>query len=546
MGLLRAFHTVRHLKPVQVAHRLGRGFRSVPKLAELSPELYSLRAGEPQPRAAAPGSVDGAAFRFLGRRIPFSGSDRWHPPGVSPLWLYKLHYFQFLGEVEPARGLELIDDWIASNPAPAGVGWQPYPLSMRIREWIEWALAHPRLDPAAARRIVASLVHQTAALAAQLEFEHLANHLLENAISLCWAGASLSGPRSEGWLARGGDILRAELATQVLADGAHDERSPMYQAWIAEALLRLAAVARRNPTPLAAEVGAAGERAGRLLLGSLGLLTHPDGDYALVNDTALDEAPSHAALARRFAGSVPDARAGDGGWDLAAAGYMGWRDRAGGYLIFDAGDIAPDHNTAHAHADTLSFELSHRGDRVITDTGVFTYSRGPLRDHDRSTAAHNTLEIDGRNQSEVWAAHRCGRRARVVERSLDSRPGGVSLAAAYRGPGGPFSPVGHRRALSLGPDAVELVDSVTAAGRHEGVLRLHLAPGIEAQRQAGSIRLASAAGTPIARIVADGLDWEIDASPYHPRFGQEIERLCLRARLGFRDRLTARWKIVLA
>lgn len=518
----------------------------MPTLAELSPELYRLRAGEPQPRAAAQGSVDGSSFRFLNRRIAFSGPDRWRPPDASPLWLYKLHYFQFLGEIEPARGRELIEDWIASNPAPAGVGWQPYPLSMRIREWIEWAVAHPGLDPPAARRIVASLVHQTAALAAQLEFEHLANHLLENAISLCWAGASLAGPRSDRWLARGFDILRAELATQLLPDGAHDERSPMYQAWIAEALLRLAAVARRNPAPLAGEVGAAAGRAGHLLLGTLGPLTHPDGDYALVNDTALGEAPSWAELARRFAGPGPELQPRAGGWDLAAAGYMGWRGPAGGYLIFDAGDIAPDHNTAHAHADTLSLELSHRGGRVITDTGVYTYSRGAVRAHDRGTAAHNTIEIDGRDQSEVWAAHRCGRRARIVDRSLEPQPDGVAMAAAYRGPGGLFSRIEHRRQLGVGSGAVELVDTVSAAGRHEGVLRLHLAPGIEARRQAGSIDLAGGAGAPLARIVADGFDWEIDASPYHPRFGQEIERLCLRARLRFRDRLAVRWKIVLA
>src|SRR5207247_7691896 len=113
---------------------------------------------------------------------------------------------------------------------------------------------------------------------------------------------------------------------------------------------------------------------------------------------------SAANLARRFNRIVHRALV-DSLWTLPAAGYFGYRNNLdSGYLVFDAGAIGPDHQPAHGHADTLSFELSHRGRRIVTDTGVFTYAPGEQRRYDRSTAAHNTVEIDRRDQSELWGA----------------------------------------------------------------------------------------------------------------------------------------------
>ena len=50
---------------------------------------------------------------------------------------------------------------------------------------------------------------------------------------------------------------------------------------------------------------------------------------------------------------------------------------------------------------------------LLVDTGTSTYAPGPVRDYERSTAAHNTVEVDGANSTEVWGAFRAARRARV-------------------------------------------------------------------------------------------------------------------------------------
>ena len=79
-------------------------------------------------------------------------------------------------------------------------------------------------------------------------------------------------------------------------------------------------------------------------------------------------------------------------------------------LIFDCGPLGPDYQPGHGHCDVLSYELSLHGQRVVVDTGVSTYEPCAERLYERSTAAHNTLRVDGEEQAEVWASFRVGRR----------------------------------------------------------------------------------------------------------------------------------------
>jgi hypothetical protein len=92
---------------------------------------------------------------------------------------------------------------MAANTAPRSTAWEPYPISLRVREWIEWLLAHPNAPDAFKQAMVRSITQQTEALSRQLEFHLMGNHLLENAITLCWAGLSFGGARAENWSVHG-------------------------------------------------------------------------------------------------------------------------------------------------------------------------------------------------------------------------------------------------------------------------------------------------------------------------------------------------------
>ena len=114
---------------------------------------------------------------------------------------------------------------------------------------------------------------------------------------------------------------------------------------------------------------------------------------------------------------------------------------------------------------------------LLVDTGTSTYAPGPVRSYERSTAAHNTLEVDGADSTEVWGAFRAARRARVTDLATCVAHGGVlTIEAAHDGyrrlPGRPV----HRRRWLLTEAGLRVEDYVTGRGEHALVLRWHLAP----------------------------------------------------------------------
>ena len=228
--LLRYLYTLRYLQPRQVAarlwfrlHRPRPDLRAAPPVRALA-GLYQAPI-EPQPTLVAPW-----VFRFLHTERRCLHVDDWQPADVDRLWTYNLHYFDDLNaEVAASRRgwhHDLLERWVAENPPGQGAGWEPYPLSRRIVNWIKWELRGSEL-PAACR---SSLAVQARWLLGRLEYHLLGNHLCANAKALVYAGLFFAGREAEGWYSRGMRILERELRDQVLADGGHFERSTMYHA----------------------------------------------------------------------------------------------------------------------------------------------------------------------------------------------------------------------------------------------------------------------------------------------------------------------------
>jgi hypothetical protein len=68
--------------------------------------------------------------------------------------------------------------------------------------------------------------------------------------------------------------------------------------------------------------------------------------------------------------------------------------------VLDTGPLGFPPLSAHGHADALSFWLSYGGQEFLIDPGTFTYySSDEWRSYFRGTAAHNTIRIDGHDQS---------------------------------------------------------------------------------------------------------------------------------------------------
>lgn len=536
-ALARLWRTLRPLRGRQLValarHRLSRGVRPRPWPGP-PPELRMERARAPflgAPEHA--GYEPGERIRLLNRTLDVRSGIDWDVTRLGPLWSYHLHQFEYLraSELPPDARAELILDWIARHPR--GVGWDPHPTSLRIFTWIKLLLTPGALalDAAARDQVLASLGAQLRTLEAHLETHLLANHYLANLLALVLGGVALASEDADRWLAHE-RALRAELDEQILPDGAHVERSPMYHASLLELLLDLwnAVQAASGRAPAALEAALPGAIA--RMLGALRLFTHPDGRIALFGDSAFGVAQEPEVLERYAASLGVTPRDPEPPGVLRHAGFV--RLAAGPFsLLVSVGPIRPAYQPGHAHADALAFELCFGGTRVVTDAGVGDYRPGPWRDESRATRSHATIEVRGRDQAELWAAHRVGGRPRVALTALVPARAVEAWCSGWATPR-----TRHRRRIEVRSDGVEILDRIE--GRPEPVhLVLPLAPGLEPHLSGGRVELALASGGRLELVLPEGPTWRIERSPYFPEFGRRLERPAL---VGRSDRFAAgRW-----
>jgi uncharacterized heparinase superfamily protein len=531
----RLYNTLRWLRPRQLYGRAWFGAYRPRLDHRLAPGLRFAAPSWAAPAARQP-SLEGPERVCLldeGRDIGMESA--WDDPTVSRLWRYHLHYFDDLNARGAASRADwheaLIARWLDEVPPGRGTGWEPYPSSLRIVNWIKWALGGGRLSGAALQ----SLAVQTRWLERKLEWHLLGNHLWSNAKALCFAGAWFAGAEADGWRARGVEILVHELSEQLLADGGHFERTPMYHALVSEDVLDLLNAAGTFPGRFPAALVERLRELAPAMLHWLDCLCHPDGEIASFNDSALGLAPDRRELATYAARlGLPAAPRPRPLEHLAASGYV--RAARGPFvLLYDVGSVGPDYLPGHAHAGSLSFELSAFGARWVVDSGCSTYALGPERLRQRGTLAHNTVCIDGSNSSEVWGSFRVGRRARVHDVAVREDGARVSIEAwhdGYRASRG----VIHRRRVKLDERGLEIEDQLD--GRFERAeSRLHLHPEVTAQ-QLDPSRAELVRDGRRALLTVEGAEVAIADSTWHPGFNRSLPNRVLVATLaGRRARL---------
>lgn len=528
----RLFHTLKFLKPAQlVFFVVRRKFSSRTVVYVGDPCLNSSFAlNEPVP---IPGSGMGRReFRFLNVSKDFPASMDWSPADVPRLWRYNLHYFDYLrdsGRSDQDK-LALILDWIAGNPQGSQPGWEPFTVSLRIVNWIFFIA---RFREARTSEILQSLYTQTLWLERNDERHILANHYFENLKALAFAGALFESENAERWRRRASGEIVEQLKEQILSDGGHYERTPQYHGLMLENFLDLYNLAVSNARIFSDDFSEACLTAGKQGLVFLKGILFPDGKIPLFNDSAFGVSPTFEELDAyfgRLAGYALSLPVQEQVMEFPDFGLFGYRSN-NDMIVFDAGDIGPAYQPGHTHCDMLSYELMWGGERIVVDTGVSEYEPGPMRGHVRSTRAHNTVSVDGADQSEVWGEFRVARRAKITEARITRRGGSLEFTGEYRGFPALPGQVRHQRRASLaldengGLNQVSIVDTVTGSrgGRHRVESFVHFHPDMVLEESGvGTLLVRTPAGRLFSMRFPEGIRFSREAGFYCPEFGVRV------------------------
>jgi uncharacterized heparinase superfamily protein len=463
---------------------------------------------DPWPGNAERGSaITAGELSFLGETVR-GGKHAWRPVGMSDAWLAELHGFDWLrdlravgGDAARRRARDLVGDWIEHQTGWHEIAWRPDVLATRLFAWLgQHDFFCASADDEYRRRYLAALARQMRHLARVLPGGVEGAGLIRAAKGLVVSGLALPG--NEAAVRQGLRILERATERQILPDGGHISRNPAIQAAVLRDLVDTRSALLAAEADIPAFLLGAIDRAAPFLR----MLRHNDGKLALFNGSAEGEDwLIDMLLAQADARGRAPSRAPHTGFERAVANRT--------VMLMDTGAPPQAGLDTHAHAGTLSIEISIGKERLITNCGARPGNRDPWATVQRSSAAHSTMVVDDTNSSEILSDGTFGRRPQAVKAERSEDDGAVWIAASHDG----YVPVfglSHERRLYMaaGGDDIRGEDVLSRAGVSGAArpargfaLRFHLHPGVQASLvQNGSAVLLRLPGGVGWRLIAEG------------------------------------------
>lgn len=400
------FYTLKYLKPVQIY------WKFVIKLNSLNLRLISRRK----------------KYKFVDLPILFFEKNvynkktnnilifnkkfnlskiNWQEKEIPKLWNYHLHYFDFISHCDKETGLAIIHNWINSNPPGKSICWEPYPISLRIINWIKFLSRNSISD----KNIFGCLFIQGMWLFKQREYHLLTNHLFKNVVALLYLGILFEIKKWKDWALK---ELKRQIEEQVTDEGYHFEFSPTYHALFVKDLLDIYNLIKNNTKGFYVDL--LEELSEKIQKGLHWLDCFNEGEkYMPINDVNYEGCPKPLHL-KKYASNLGIEE--EITTDYKISQYYPKLESGDLKIMMYCAPINPDYNPAHSHADMLSILLWDNHNPILVDTGNYDYEESEERKYARSTFAHNTIVIDNENQCDLWKVFRIGRRGQPFNKKI--------------------------------------------------------------------------------------------------------------------------------
>lgn len=474
------------------------------------------------------------------------------------------HQFVVLGRAYRATGddkyakalIEQLESWLESNPFGKGMNWRsPLELGIRLINWV-WALdlisdADVYTDEVRSK-ILAVIYQQCWDVARKFSQGTSANnHLVGEAAGVYVASCYFPNMKNaDKWRKQSKAILEQQVGLQTYPDGCTREQALGYEFFVIQFYLISGLVGRWTHDEFSEQYWSVLESMYSFVAdlsagGNLPMFGDRDDGYVLDLGNIPDDVNANLSVAAilfessdfasrckgisetaywlfgdaafesfksldkdKPAAKLSSKSFSDSGYYLLQSGQQGTDSAVS--LMLDAGELGFGAIAAHGHADALSFILRFGGNDVLIDPGTYDYFSHPQwREYFRKTRAHNTIEVDELDQSEMLGPFLWGKRAETQIINWEPDPeGGGKIEAGHNGYTRLKDPLRHTRDVQLDANKGELrvVDKLICAGQHTVNLYLHFGVECELEKVSGNTYQINIANKNLSLVLDDSLD----------------------------------------
>lgn len=464
--LARLFRTIRHLTLKQFVFRIIYNFR-INKFLKCNvtlgneEDLHVFSIIHPETTYLQ----ESNRFKFLNTSVTFKEEIDWNYSNKGKLWTYNICYLDFINQDNISSNFvtKILNEFNSSYPSLRH-GVEPYPTSLRIINLTK-IFSQKKYN----KILLKILKRDIVSLYNSIEYHILGNHLLENGFALYFAAHIY--PKDNKLKNKAIKILRKELEEQILNDGAHFERSLMYHQIILSRLLECISLSKSNPNEWNSIFLDFLIPKAEKMLGWLNSITEKGQVFVRFNDSIEGISPTTFKILKFSKSLGFNSRS----TTLTDSGFRKFKVNDL-LMITNTGGIISDYQPGHSHANTFSFLLFDKTKPIIVDPGISTYENNQSRLQQRSTINHNTININGVNNNEVWSSFRVGRRAKVkiIQENKDY------LEAVHNG----YSHINllHSRSWKIEKNSIRILDELIGEKSTNGEFNIHLHPEVKVQK----------------------------------------------------------------
>lgn len=465
-------------------------------------------------------------YFFLNKVGYIKNKSDWNDLSQDKLWLYNLHYFDYLNTYKnhdnKKKNIDLIFSWISDNPCPNGAGWEPYTISLRIVNWVKFLLNNKIDNP----DINKSIIEQGEFLFNRPEYHIQANHLFSNAKAMLYVGCFINDDEAKKIFTKGMNIFKKQISEQVLNDGAHFELSPMYHSLFLLDILDLINLSKAYPDKFNQNVKDKLLHSQKALYKWLISVLHIDQSLPFFNDTSnkisleFKKINDYMSCLNLKTEGIKETNTLSKNLE---SGLIALKKEKY-FFIGDFSAVKSSYQPGHFHASTLSFELSLKEKKIFVNSGISTYEDNDNRLFQRSSNSYNTITIDNKSSSEVWSSFRLGNRVMNVKKEIINSADELIINSSHDGYIQQSLNCIHSRRFTFKNSSVFINDTIEG-DYSNATCRYYLHPDVKIiSANKNFIKLQ--VGEDKFSINANQ-NLEINDSKYWPEFGKFIENKCV-------------------